>query len=187
MQAQAMLSFRAASSSGCAASPSAAFTTQLLVLARDQFRPAQAIEGAKFRSGHEPNARLVGDGGLRPLLERGDERVLSQHGEFSEDLTIIMNALWCLQLAWALLVSTGGLLSSRTRFVGSGHLTRGRQRHFFPICSPSLRWCSTASLSPKSSSSKIWRISISLSPSCGLGQRLIHSIASAFDSTWRIQ
>ena len=85
-----------------------AFTTQLLVLARNQFRPAQAIEGAKFRSGHEPGARLVGDAGLRPLFERGDERVLRQHGEFSEDLTIIMNALWCLQLAWALLVSTGG-------------------------------------------------------------------------------
>ena len=51
------------------------------------------------------NARLVGDAGLRPLLERGDKRVLRQHGEFSEDLTIIMNALWCLQLAWALLVS----------------------------------------------------------------------------------
>ena len=40
---------------------------------------------------------------------------------------------------------------------------------------------------PKSSVSKIWRISISASPCNGLGQRLTHSMASSFDLTCRIQ
>jgi hypothetical protein len=58
---------------------------------------------------------------------------------------------------------------------------------FFFIVSPSSRWCSIAGLSPKSSSSNTWRISISLSPACGFGQRFIQSIASCFDLTWMIQ
>src|SRR5712664_1593247 len=40
---------------------------------------------------------------------------------------------------------------------------------------------------PKSSASNTWRISISDSPAKGLGQRLTHSIASAFDFTCHIQ
>ena len=43
------------------------------------------------------------------------------------------------------------------------------------------------SSSPKSSASKTWRISISDSPSIGLGQRLTHSIASSIDFTCHSQ
>jgi len=38
-------------------------------------------------------------------------------------------------------------------------------------------------LGPKSSASNTWRISISASPSVGLGQRFTHSMASSFDFT----
>src|SRR6266571_4276466 len=40
---------------------------------------------------------------------------------------------------------------------------------------------------PKSSASKTWRISISASPSWGLGQRLTHSTASSMDLTCHSQ
>ena len=43
------------------------------------------------------------------------------------------------------------------------------------------------SASPKSSASKIWRISISDSPGIGFGHRFTHSITSSFDRHCRIQ
>src|SRR5262245_23039485 len=46
---------------------------------------------------------------------------------------------------------------------------------------------SGVSAAPKSAASNTWRISISDSPSSGLGQRLTHSIASSFEAAWNIQ
>src|SRR5216684_2705518 len=46
---------------------------------------------------------------------------------------------------------------------------------------------SGVSSEPKSSASNTWRISISASPSWGLGQRLTHSIASSIDLTCHSQ
>ncbi len=54
------------------------FAAQLLVLALDQLLAPQPIDGAMLGGGHQPGARLVRDARLRPLLERGDERVLRQ-------------------------------------------------------------------------------------------------------------
>ena len=51
---------------------------ELLVLARMQRLLAQAIEGAVLRRAHQPGARVVRHAVLRPVLERGDERVLGQ-------------------------------------------------------------------------------------------------------------
>ena len=41
-------------------------------------RAAQPVDGAVLGGGHQPGAGLVGDARSRPLLERGDERVLRQ-------------------------------------------------------------------------------------------------------------
>ena len=51
---------------------------ELLVLALEQLVPAQQVDRAMLRGGHEPGARVVRDARLRPLLERGDERVLRE-------------------------------------------------------------------------------------------------------------
>ena len=51
---------------------------ELLVLALEQLAAAQPVDGAVLRGGHQPGARVVRDARLRPLLERGDERVLRQ-------------------------------------------------------------------------------------------------------------
>jgi hypothetical protein len=59
-----------------------------------------------------------------------------------------------------------------------GSRLAGYERRFTSCRSGLSRlWCSAASLAPQSSR----RISISLSSLCGLGQRLIHSIASFVD------
>ena len=39
---------------------------------------AQLIDGAVLGGGHQPRAGIVRDAGCRPLLERGDERILGQ-------------------------------------------------------------------------------------------------------------
>ena len=39
---------------------------------------AEVIDGAVFGGGHEPGAGIVGDAGLRPLFEGGDEGVLGE-------------------------------------------------------------------------------------------------------------
>ena len=51
---------------------------ELLVLALEQLVAAQLVDGAVLRGRHQPGARVVRDARLRPLLERGDERVLRQ-------------------------------------------------------------------------------------------------------------
>ena len=51
---------------------------ELLVLALEPLVPAEVIDGAMLRGGHEPGARVVRDARLRPLLERGDQRILRQ-------------------------------------------------------------------------------------------------------------
>ena len=48
------------------------------MLALEQRSPAQQVDRAMLRGGHQPGARVVRDARLRPLLERGDERVLRQ-------------------------------------------------------------------------------------------------------------
>ncbi len=51
---------------------------ELLVLALEPLVSAEEIDGAMFRRGHEPGARVVRDARLRPLLERGDKSILRQ-------------------------------------------------------------------------------------------------------------
>ena len=51
---------------------------ELLVLALEPLAAPQHVDRAVLRGGHEPGARVVRDARLRPLLERGDERVLRQ-------------------------------------------------------------------------------------------------------------
>ena len=50
----------------------------LLVLALEHLVPAQPVDGAALGGGHQPGAGLFGNARLRPLLERGDQRVLRQ-------------------------------------------------------------------------------------------------------------
>src|SRR2546428_283739 len=51
---------------------------ELLVLALEERSPAQLVDGPALRDGHEPGARVVRNARLRPLLERGDERILRE-------------------------------------------------------------------------------------------------------------
>ena len=53
-------------------------TDDLLLLSLEHPAAAKEVDGAVLRRGHEPGARVVRDACLRPLLERGDERVLRQ-------------------------------------------------------------------------------------------------------------
>ena len=62
----------------CAFAVDLELAAELLVLALHQLGAAQPVDGAVLGRGHQPGAGLVGDAGLRPLLERGDERVLRQ-------------------------------------------------------------------------------------------------------------
>ena len=50
--------------------------TELLVLTVEHLAPAQLVDGAMLRGGHEPGPRVVRDARLGPTLERGDERIL---------------------------------------------------------------------------------------------------------------
>ena len=61
---------------------------QLLMLALDQFVSAQDIDRTMLRGGHEPGTRVLRYARLRPLLERGNESVLSQflrHADVAHD------------------------------------------------------------------------------------------------------
>ena len=51
---------------------------ELLVLALERLLAAQRVDRAVLGGGHEPGARVVRDARFRPLLERGDERVLGE-------------------------------------------------------------------------------------------------------------
>ena len=51
---------------------------QLIVLLLDQLLSTEPVDRAMLRRGHQPGARFVGNAVLRPLLERCDERVLSE-------------------------------------------------------------------------------------------------------------
>src|SRR6266853_471311 len=51
---------------------------ELLVLALEELVPAEVIQRAVLRGGHEPGARAVRDARLRPSLEGGDEGVLRE-------------------------------------------------------------------------------------------------------------
>ena len=73
-----MSSSMAASKSGTAISLRLELAAELLVLALEQRVAAQQIDRAMLRRGHEPGAWIVRDARLRPLLERGDERVLRE-------------------------------------------------------------------------------------------------------------
>jgi hypothetical protein len=58
--------------------PELGVATQLLGLALRDLRTAQPVDAAVLGRGHEPGARVVRDARLGPLLEGGDERLLSQ-------------------------------------------------------------------------------------------------------------
>ncbi len=48
------------------------------MLAREHLGAAELVDGFAFRRRHQPRTRIVGNARLRPLAERGDERVLRQ-------------------------------------------------------------------------------------------------------------
>ena len=51
---------------------------ELLELALQPLVPADEIDRAMLRRGHEPGAGVIGDARLRPFLERDDQRVLGE-------------------------------------------------------------------------------------------------------------
>src|SRR5207302_2010831 len=51
---------------------------ELLVLALEDFAASKLIERPVLCSGHKPGARVVRNTGLRPGLERGEERLLRE-------------------------------------------------------------------------------------------------------------
>jgi hypothetical protein len=56
----------------------AELVAELLVLAIEQRAPAELIDRAVFRRGHEPGSRIVRDTRLWPLLKGRDQRVLRE-------------------------------------------------------------------------------------------------------------
>ena len=58
--------------------PGLQLVPHLLMLALEHLAPAQQIDRPMLGRGHEPGARLVGNAGLGPLLQRGDQRILRQ-------------------------------------------------------------------------------------------------------------
>ena len=71
------------------------FTRELLVFAPRDGVTAEEIDGASFRGGCEPCRGIIGNAGLRPLLECGEKRLLckifseadvaSEAGESADD------------------------------------------------------------------------------------------------------
>src|SRR5205823_717196 len=51
---------------------------ELDMLAPEQLLPLEVVDGVMLRRGHEPGAWVLRHPRLRPLLERGDERVLRE-------------------------------------------------------------------------------------------------------------
>jgi len=54
------------------------FAAENLVLAVDQCPSAEVVDGAMFRRGHQPGARILGDARFRPLLKSGNQCVLCE-------------------------------------------------------------------------------------------------------------
>lgn len=52
--------------------------TELIDLASEPLFSAQEIDRTALRDGHQPGARVARDARLRPLLERRDQRILSE-------------------------------------------------------------------------------------------------------------
>ena len=61
----------------------------LLLFAAEPLVSPDQVDGAVFGGGHEPGPRVVRDTRLRPLLQRGDERVL---GEFLGEADVAHDA-----------------------------------------------------------------------------------------------
>ena len=152
---------------------------KLLLLALRQCGPPEVVDGTPFPDGHEPGAGVAGHALLRPLLERCHQRLLGQ------------------VLGQPHVAHHPGQAGDQPRRLDppdrvddpagiiSGHA------FFFSSSFSSLRALSIAGLSPNSSSSKIWRTSITGSPSnsslASMGARLAHSMASSIDFAWMIQ
>src|SRR5439155_17122630 len=51
---------------------------KLLVLAFEQLVAAEEVDRTVLRGGHQPGTGIARDAGLRPLLERGDERIVRE-------------------------------------------------------------------------------------------------------------
>src|SRR5690606_32469559 len=143
------------------------------------------------RGGHQPRARVGGDPGLGPALERAEERLL---GEILRPIDVPHEAHEAADQAGGL-DAPDGLDRFARELLRRTH--RSLLAVFAHAClrrSPSARSrssCSRSSgvsASPKSSGSKIRRISSSLSsPGMGGGQRRAHSTASSIDRTCQIQ
>jgi hypothetical protein len=51
---------------------------ELLLLVLEALGPADGVDGPALGRGHQPGAGVVGHARLRPLFQRGDERVLGE-------------------------------------------------------------------------------------------------------------
>ena len=156
------------------------------------------IDGAMFRGGHEPGARVVRDARLRPLLERGDQSVLREllgQADVAHDPRQTGDEPGRLDPPDRVdrAMGVGSRHDDRLDHLQSVAASRGDAQlraHvpvFWPDCACISAKPAAASLTSagKSENSWTWRTSItSLSEA---GQRDAHSIASSFDFTWIIQ
>ena len=154
---------------------------ELLGLALVDLRAPQPVDAAMLGGGHEPGARVVRDARLRPLLKRGDERLL---GKVLGERDVAHQA---------------GNARDQPRGLDPPHGLDGARdvatRHG-PGYAPASVWARSRSSrsrssgvnsSPKSSASNTGRISTTPCSPVGLGIRLTHSIASSIDLTCHTQ
>ena len=191
-----MVSSMAVTKSGTVCSSVCEFAGEFFVFASGDGVAAEEIDGAAFGGGGEPCAGVVGDAGLRPLLECGDEGFLrevfgeadvaGEAGEAGDD-------------ARGLDAPDGFDGAMGLVWIGSGHCYRSHQLwireckwgYLFAGLSCQLSAevfflldTSSDRMGAKSSISKTWRISTSQSPvGLQLGPRLTHSMASSRDLT----
>ena len=150
-----------------------------LDLALERHAAADRVDAAAPGDRHEPGARVVRHAGLRPLLERGHERVLREvlgQPDVANDTDQAGDD------------PRGLHPPDRLDGPPDGGL-RPRIRHCWRAATSSRSFCSDACssgvrLSPKSSASKIGRTSTSVSWN---GERLSHSTASSIEATSQTQ
>ena len=154
---------------------------ELLDLALMDLRAAKPVDPPMLGRGHEPRARVVRDARLRPLLQRGNQRLLSE---------VLCEPDVAHQAGDARdqprrLDPPDGLDGPRD--VGTRH---GRAHAPPSVCArsrASLSRSSGVNSSPKSSDSATRRISTTASSPSGFGIRFTHSTASSIDLTSQTQ
>ena len=165
---------------------------ELLLLLAMQRGLAQAVERAVLGGGHQPGARVVGDAVARPVLQRGDQRVLRQllgqadvahaAGERADDARRLDAPDG---LDGAMQVTRHGAVTSVGGHARITALAAAGRAGCCPVRRPlgDLRRQERLEVLGREDG----RISMSLSPTCGLGQRRTHSMASSIERTCHSQ